>query len=260
MKRLAVAIMFLTRIPVPGRWEPGAEDVGRSMLFFPLVGAALGGMQWLFLQGATHLADAIREHTHYHLALPASLLSVFIVAIGAGLTGALHLDGLADMADGFGGGHTRQDVLRIMRDHSIGSYGAIALILILALKLASVSLLIKRGAAWPTLIIAPAVARSTSVALGFLLPYARASEEGSGLGAARAGWLEVIVSLLTAIVIAFGLGGWLGGAGLLIAILVSSASAAICMRRIQGVTGDTLGANIEISESLILASSCILVL
>src|SRR5262249_60871265 len=234
MKRLAVAIMFLTRIPVPGRWEPGAEDVGRSMLFFPLVGAALGGMQWLVLQGGTHLADAIREHTHYHLALPASLLSVFIVAIGAGLTGALHLDGLADMADGFGGGHTRQDVLRIMRDHSIGSYGAIALILILALKLASISLLIERGAAWPTLIIAPAVARSTSVALGFLLPYARASEEGSGLGAARAGWLEVIISSLTAIVIAFGLGGGLGGWGRPIAVLGFSGDAAIFMRRVPG--------------------------
>jgi adenosylcobinamide-GDP ribazoletransferase len=253
LNRLAVAIMFLTRIPVPGRWEMGTRDVGRSMIFFPLVGAALGGMQWLFLHGAMRFAGLIREHTHRQLALPAPLLSILLVVLGAWATGALHLDGLADMADGFGGGRTREDVLRIMRDHAIGSYGAVALILSLALKLAAISLLIEHGAAWPSLIIAPAVARASGVALGFFLPYARASENGLGLAAGQAGWLEVLVSTLTAILIAFGLGGWLGGAGLLIALLVSTCSAVICFRRIQGVTGDTLGANIEICETLILA-------
>src|SRR4051794_24074466 len=99
-----------------------AADVGRATLAFPLVGAFIG-------LGAALLARGL--HT-----LPVAVTAVLVVAYGAAITGALHLDGLADSADGFGGGKSREDVLRIMKDHSIGAYGGTALILILAIKMA----------------------------------------------------------------------------------------------------------------------------
>lgn len=250
--------MFLTRIPLPGRVNIGASDVGRSMLFFPLVGAGIGGIQWLLLRGAMGFSALVHHHTGHQITFPAPILSVVIVAVGVWTTGALHLDGVADMADGFGGGHTRDDVLRIMRDHAIGAYGAVALGLVLALKLVSVSILIERGAAWPYLIMAPTLARAAIVALGFLLPYARASEGGLGAAAEQAGLIEVLFSTATAAFIALGLAGWRGGIGLFIALVVSSCSARICMRRIHGMTGDTLGANSEICEAMLFATGCIL--
>jgi cobalamin synthase len=105
--------------------------------------------------------------------LPSPVVAVLIIAVSARLTGALHLDGLADMADGFGGGHTREDVLRIMRDHVIGAYGAVALILLILLKLAALSALINDDGDATYLIIAPVLGRWASTPLGHFLPYAR---------------------------------------------------------------------------------------
>jgi cobalamin synthase len=105
--------------------------------------------------------------------LPSLVVAVLIVAVNERLTGALHLDGLADMADGFGGGHTREDVLRIMRDHVIGSYGAVALILLVLLKVAALSTLINDDGDATYLILAPVLGRWASTPLGHFLPYAR---------------------------------------------------------------------------------------
>src|SRR3972149_7704890 len=90
------------------------------------------------------------------------------------------MDGLADPADGFGGGRTPEDVLRIMRDHAIGAYGASALVLALTVKVAAISALLASGGAARWLLVAPALARWSPVALAHFLPYAR---PGGGLGA-----------------------------------------------------------------------------
>ena len=111
------AITFLTRVPIPGRWDFDARDVGKGARWFPLVGTLIG------------LAYAVAVWALSPF-LPALVIGVIVVGLEAVLTGALHLDGLADTADGFGGGHTREDVLRIMRDHAIGSYGGVALVLL----------------------------------------------------------------------------------------------------------------------------------
>lgn len=179
------------------------------------------------------------------------VLSVLIIASGVIVTGALHLDGLADMADGFGGGNTREDVLRIMRDHAVGAYGAVALILVLVLKIVSLASLIGHGTALKYLIIAPALARGSLVVLGFYLPYARPGEGGLGSSSQHIHWYEVAASTMFCSGLSL-LAGWRrAGICLLLTVFVSIWNARICMRRIGGFTGDTLGANSEICEALI---------
>jgi adenosylcobinamide-GDP ribazoletransferase len=258
LKRLLVAVMFLTRIPGPRAWAVGAVEVGHSAAFFPLVGAAVGAVQWCLLWASLGIAGHAKHLFGRPIALPTYVLSILITAAGVWLTGALHLDGVADMADGFGGGRTREDVLRIMRDHLIGSFGAVALILVLALKFASITVLIDRGTALPYLIIAPGLARGSMVELGFFLPYARSVEGGLGGSFQYVGRLELLLSSGAAIALAF-LAGWrCGSACVLVTLLASAWTARICMRRIGGITGDTLGANSEVCEALILATGAIL--
>jgi adenosylcobinamide-GDP ribazoletransferase len=242
--------MFLTRIPVPASVEPGAVEVGRSAAWFPLVGAAIGAIQGFIGWVLSYFAAKL-DPSWSHSSAPI-IIAVLVIGTGVVLTGALHLDGLADMADGFGGGWTREDVLRIMRDHAIGSYGAVALILILMLKVASVSALFARGAAITYLIVASALSRGAMVAIGFYLPYARSS--GSGLGGSfdNLGKIEVACSSALAVALTF-IGGWRTAAvSLVLALLVSLGSAWYCMRRIGGITGDTLGATSEICETVVL--------
>ena len=158
MSRLLAAIAFLTRVPI--RRPFTTEDVGRAAVFFPLVGAGIGAAQL----GLWKLLDAT---------LPPLLLAVLVVSFSAWATRGLHLDGLADFFDGLGGGRTREDVLRIMRDSRIGAFGAIALVLVLFTKVAAIE-----GAAlvlWQALVLAPVFSRWSVVLLGFMLPYARES-------------------------------------------------------------------------------------
>src|SRR6202035_4502599 len=135
---------------------------------FPVVGAVLGMSNVVVLW-------TLRR------AMPSMLTATSIVLTGIVLTGALHLDGLADMADGFGGGRTRDDVLRIMRDHQIGTYGAIALIMTIILQIIAIASLIERDVAGRSLVVAPAASRWAMVLLGRRLPYARPD---AGLGRA----------------------------------------------------------------------------
>lgn len=236
----------------------GAVEVGRSAAFFPLVGAAIGGLQSLFIWGSLRLADYAGTALGRRVVLPAAVLSVLVTAFGVWITRALHLDGLADMADGFGGGRTREDVLRIMRDHLIGSFGAVALVVVLALKFTSITALIERGTSFPYLILAPALARASVVALGFSLPYARSTEGGLGGSLQHIGAVELLLSSITVLALMF-LAGWRHAAVcVFIVLLASVVNAWICMRRISGVTGDTLGANTEICEALVLATGAIL--
>jgi cobalamin 5'-phosphate synthase/cobalamin synthase len=248
----------LTRVHIPGQWSFDVRDIGRAAIFFPLIGAAIGFLQYGLLAGAEWLSRRAAQHSGQSHTLPVSVLAVLLVATGVLITGALHLDGLADTADGFGGGHTRDDVLRIMRDQAIGAYGGVALVLVLGLKAASIYSCVEHGVAARFLVIAPALARASVVALGFLAPYARAAEGSLGNATQSMGLPEVVVSAATAITLAIWLAGWRGGAALGMTALVSFLNARLGMKKIGGITGDLLGANIEICESLVLATGAIL--
>jgi len=243
MKLFVVAIAFLTRIPTFAHGEFSAAEVGKAARWFPLVGALIG-------------AGGLLSYLGLSSVLPALVVAVVIVAMQALLTGALYLDGMADMADGFGGGRYREELLRIMRDHAIGSYGALALILLVLIKLTTVAGLIERRRLAPYLIIAPMLARWSTVLLNCWLPYARRSEsEGrkpAGVVTEFIGFREGMVATITSLVITLGLLGWRGLICCLAVIVASAVSARICHARIGGVTGDTLGANTEICEAVVL--------
>jgi adenosylcobinamide-GDP ribazoletransferase len=238
MKTLTAAIGLLTRIPVPAAPDP--ETAGRATRWFPLVGAVIG---------CIYAAVAWLTAPH----LPAAVVAVLVVIAETLLTGALHIDGLADTADGFGGGKSRDDILRIMRDPAIGSYGAVAIALLIAFKIAVLSALLDRHAALPYLVLAPALGRWTAAPLSRFLKYARPEKSAP----AFAGTRELIwASLLTAAIIpALGIHRalvcWAA------VVFATGAFGVFCYRKIGGITGDTLGAAIEISECAVLMAALV---
>lgn len=243
MRGPLAAVAFLTRLPV-GRWflfDP--KEVARAQRWFPLVGALLGSIY----------AAALLLCAPY---FPPFVTAVLVIALDAALTGAMHFDGLADTADGFGGGATREDVLRIMRDHAIGSYGATALVLAVALKLATIAALIAAHRALAAVVLAPVLGRWAAVLLSATQPYARtdsADKPGSAGAPTRfVGRTELIIATATTVALAAALAGLDGAAACLLVALFSTYWAWRCRRRIAGVTGDTLGAAIQISECLVL--------
>jgi adenosylcobinamide-GDP ribazoletransferase len=237
LRGLAAAVAFLTRVPV-GRWvELDAGDVARAAAVFPLVGAGIGLAVGAVAQGLSG-------------PLTAPLAAVLALAVGAALTGVLHLDALADTADALGA-HTRERALEIMRDHAIGAYGGTALVLDLAAKVAALAVLAERHEAVRYAVCAAAVSRVAPVALSAALPYARA-EPGTGSALRGSGrvrcWIAIAVAVAICVVL---------DAPLLLAVVaVVAAVVGLAARRgLGGVTGDVLGAAAELSElgALVLA-------
>lgn len=242
IRQLAAALAFLTRVPVSSRLVFDAKDVGRSARWFPFIGLLIGG----FLVAALQL---------FNRAFPPLVSAFLIAAVDALVTGALHLDGLADTADGFGGGRTREDVLRIMRDHAIGSYGGVALILLLATKAATLAALIEHQRAVVYLALMPMLGRWSIVLLSATVPYARRSDqEGAPPGGAVSDFVgrpELIVASVITLAAAFVL-AWRGLAAVFVVLAGTALWGWYCRQRIAGITGDTLGASVEISETLVL--------
>ena len=237
LRALAAALTFLTRIPL-GRWVlADADDLARAGPAFPLVGAGVGAVV-----GATVAA----------LAHPLSpLLAVSLaLALGAALTGALHLDALADTADALGA-RTREHALAIMRDHTIGAYGAVAILLDLLIKAAALTTLVGHGHLVRVAIAAGALSRLTPVLLTASLPYARSTgglgEPLTGGGRPRAAAASIVA--LAIAVAAVGVdGAILGGCALAVPVVAWC----VLRRWLGGVTGDALGATVELTEALTL--------
>ena len=231
MKSLAAAISFLTRLPVGRLARFDAADIARSAGWFPAVGLLLGA-----IGGAA--AWLLREH------LPPALVAAILVALDALLTGGLHFDGLADTADGFGGGKEREDVLRIMRDHAIGSYGGTALALLVALKVVAYSALLGREHWMPAIVLIPAIGRWSILLLTAALPYARQTASV----VREMGKSSLVWGTLTLALALVGSGLWRAGAAAGATVAVSACFGLYCRRRIGGITGDTLGANLQLCE------------
>jgi cobalamin 5'-phosphate synthase/cobalamin synthase len=240
-----VATAFLTRLPVPV--VAGAVDVGRAARWFPLIGGLLGGATALIAWTMTEVMD-----------VPAALTATLVVGLGAWATGAIHLDGLADTVDGFGGGRDREGVLRIMRDPLIGSYGAAALVIVIGIKVTAIAALLDRGAALPFVVAAPAMSRWTISALAAWLPYA--PTEG-GLGQAVAHERDTIgLAVATAVPALIAIGALRVDALIVWAFVTLTAVwiARTARRRIGGVTGDVFGASVELTETSVLLCGVLL--
>jgi adenosylcobinamide-GDP ribazoletransferase len=232
VKSFLAAIAFLTRLPVGRLAVFGAADVAHSAGWFPVIGLLLG---------ATYAAAAtlVRDY------LPLGVVAVLLVSLDALATGALHFDGLADTADGFGGGKSREDILRIMRDHAIGSYGGVALVALVALKVMAYAALLTRDNWIPALILTPALGRWSILLLTASLPYARPSASAiDGMGKRSLIWGTG--PILIALIVASSIRAWVA---LGVVMAVSAAFGFYCRSRIGGITGDTLGANLQLCES-----------
>lgn len=227
------ALAFLTILPVAARDGAPGERLGRAV--FPAVGLLLGLAAWVALWLGSLLAGPL-------------LGAVAGLATLAVLTGGLHLDGLADCADGLLVAGTRERRLEIMRDPRLGTFGVVALVLVL---LADAALLQRLGvrAALPALVAAGAFSRLAMLAVLVALPYVRA--EGLGRAAAGRGRRDLALGALLAAPVLFL--DWPHAAlGMVLAAVGAAAVAALARNRIGGATGDVYGAISEIAQLAVL--------
>ena len=180
------------------------------------------------------------------LGLPPWPAAVVALATTIWLSGALHEDGLADVADGFGGGRTREAKLAIMRDSRIGSYGALALVLAVLARAGAIAALAEPAAVAAALVAAGAVSRGALPAVMAALPQARA--DGLAAKAGRPHPLRAAAALLIAALIALVLLGGTAPAALAAGALAALAVALLARRQIGGHTGDVLGAVQQLTE------------
>ena len=234
-----VAASLLTRLPLPlDHGFAGARGAAAAWAW-PLVGAGLGGCVGAALAGALALG----------LAPLAS--AALALALGLALTGALHEDGLADCADGFGGGADRARRLEIMRDSRLGTFGVAALALLLIGKAG----LLAELEGWRAVAVcaaAGAVSRAPLAAMLRWAPQARA--DGLAAATGRPSFATVVAALGVALALAAALGGAAGALALLAAALTTLATAALARRKIGGISGDVLGAAQALGEAAALAA------
>ncbi|MGU9854293.1 adenosylcobinamide-GDP ribazoletransferase [Pseudomonas koreensis] len=237
MLPLLIALQFLSSLPIrlPGMPEP--DQLGRSLLFYPLVGLLFGLILWainLALAGTPLLLHA------------ALLLTGWVL-----LSGALHLDGLADSADAWLGGFgDRERTLTIMKDPRSGPIAVVTLVLVLLLKFCALLALIEQGHA-VMLIILPLLGRAALLGLFLTTPYVRAGGLGQALAdhlPRRAGWWVLGASALGCLLV----GGMKANAALVVAFGVFVWLRRVMMRRLGGTTGDTAGALLELLEMAVL--------
>lgn len=243
LRAVVAAFSFLTVLPLGRLVVLDGRDVARGSVLFPVVGGAIGaltgGLAWV-------LGDQ----------LPPLLAAVLAVAAGAAVTGALHLDGLADCADGFGA-RTPEERLRVMRDHTNGTYGGTALLLDLLIRVAALSALAGTRDALLFSIAAGALSRTVGPLLAIALPYAQARPGAGEALNSHPSQLRAAVALMVGGVVAFACVA--PSSGQYAAVLVASAVVAALVgwtakRRLGGVTGDVMGAASELVELAVLVT------
>jgi adenosylcobinamide-GDP ribazoletransferase len=230
-----LALRFLTIIPLGKRGEADPGSIVAAGKYYPVIGLIIGGLSWAFYYGS-----------HHFFPIPVSV--GLLVIFGVLLTGALHLDGLADCLDGLYGGTHREERLAIMKDVNLGTMGVVGLILILGIKYLLLREIMSFPALWKWIVLIPAVSRWTPVFLAFLFKYARL---GGGLGQALVtgtGKKEFFWATLLAWVPILTLSGFYGFGLILVVLIWSLLSGWFFLRKVGGITGDILGAVIESSE------------
>ncbi len=237
MRYYIIAMQFLTIIPLPFSVRCDKEDLGRSLAVFPLagltVGAMLAGLNWLFSP---------------YLARP--LLDALLITAMTAITGALHLDGLADVCDGIAARGSRERFLAVMKDSNVGAVGAVGIVLGLLLKwqaLAAVPTEVK----WQALLLFPAIARFSQVQGIVFAKNARQD----GLGSAfigSAGAVHLVVAGAIILAVTSSLMQIKGLLALGVAYIFTWLLKAWFHRKIGGVTGDVIGCISELNEILAL--------
>jgi len=260
MDRFTVAWLFFTRVPLPGWWnaplpdedaETDDADKGKGMAplaetvrAWPVVGLLVGAFAGLVLWGGAHLG------------LHPLAAAVLALIAGVIVTGALHEDGLADVADGFGGGASKAKKLAIMKDSHIGAYGVLALILGLGFKATSLGSFNGPGLAAGALVGAHVLSRSVMPLMMVVMTPARTGGLGRGAGVPSRD--DAVIAAIVGALITFLVVGL--GPGLLATGLAAGGAVAVgwlAQRQIGGFTGDVLGAAQQVVEALVLAGMAV---
>lgn len=238
---LWVAIGFLTRIPVGDVTRGGKVeiDMTRAVPWFPIVGAAIGAISG----GVYLLADGV---------LNVNVAAALAVGVSLLITGAFHHDGLADIADAFGGGWTVERRLEILKDSRLGTYGTAALSMAILTEVLAIAQL-KDWPAFAAIVVAHSLGRAMALTAMILAPAGT-----NGMGAdymARLSPVAVFNGILFAVAITVVLSPVFPLAPIGIAALATMATVALAIRKIGGVTGDVLGAITVMSTISILVIS-----
>ena len=225
------AVQFLTRIPTPQLPGFQPEWIRQSARYYPLVGHVVGAAAALVLYGAAQVWSPW-------------IAALLAVAAGVVLTGGFHEDGLADTADGLGGGLTRERRLELMKDSRLGSYGALALGLTLALRVAALAMLAQNSPllAAVAMLAAHGLGRAAAVAAMTVMPYGGDPGMAKEGRPDRASWGGLSVAILIALWPLAVLPPVAGAGGLALGMLVGAIPAWLAWRLIGGRTGDVLGA------------------
>lgn len=239
LRDVYASVTFLTRFPAPPWPAAGARRLAQAMWAFPLAGVLVAAVA-----GAAYaVCDAV--------GLPPALSALAAVATGALATGALHEDGLADFADGVGGGATPERRLEIMSDSGIGTYGALALAVSVAGRAAALAAIADAAAVLGALAAAAAASRGLLPLVAASLDPARADGLGHGAGRPTAPVWAAALAIAAAVALVAAPGG-------AVRCLVAAAAGALAVglvarRALGGHTGDVLGAAQQAAELLALA-------
>ncbi len=245
------AIKFLTIIPLFRQYEDSREAMGRSIVYFPVVGLVIGlilaGLNWFF-----------------SLFLPPAMVSGLLIVSLVIISGALHLDGFVDTCDGIAGHKTAEERWQVMRDSRVGAFGVIGIVLLLLIKYIALNS-VPGDLLMASLIIMPLVSRWTMVYALFAYPYARPEGLGKTIKPA-ANWQKFSLATVITLALATGI-AWLAGisyfylAGPLIMLgawVIIVLMASYFKGKFAGLTGDTYGAINEVAEVLVLISIILL--
>jgi adenosylcobinamide-GDP ribazoletransferase len=236
---LQSSISFLTRLPFPRGKPAGGASLALAAWAFPIAGVLVGAV------------GALLYALVHRVGMPAWPAAALAVVATMATTGALHEDALADTADGFGGGQTREQKLDIMRDSRTGTYGVCALALSILLRVSALASLADPALVVPALIAAHAAARAVMPAFMLFVPPAR--RDGLSFAAGRPpGWSAAAAAVVGILVTAICLGPARAAVAAILLLIVLALMARLSLRQIGGQTGDTLGALEQAGEIVVL--------
>lgn len=242
MRKLLIALRFLTILPIKIKSDIEKEDFGRSLLYFPIVGVLIGAI----LAVASNVFSFLP-----HLVLGALILITSII-----VTGGIHLDGFSDTCDGFYGSKPKEKTLEIMRDSQVGLMGAIGIVCLLLLKFTLI-VSIPQDILWKPLILMAVFARWSQVFACYTSKYARKDGKAKFF-IEYANRKDVIIGGLFTFMLFLLLAGQKGLVIFILAFAPIFLFICYAKKRIDGMTGDTIGATNEIAEVVVLFLSLIL--
>lgn len=230
-----IALQFLTIIPMPFKKEPEMREIASSLVFFPIVGLLIGLLLFLANWGLGEVFSPV-------------VTAAFTLLVWILISGAMHLDGLADSCDGLAG-NTAEKRLEIMKDSHTGAFGVVGISLLLLVKFAAIVSL--SGWEWEALVLAPVFGTWAMVLAITVFPYARKNGVGQAFKQGATIFKLLIATIITLAAAAL-LAGWWGVVIMAITCLITVLVGVFFKSRLGGLTGDTYGAIKEVSEAIVL--------